>query len=74
MKDTGLGIPRQDLPNIFEKFYRVNTPEHNAPKGTGLGLSIAKAIIEQHRGNIWVESELGKGSTFSIELPLETLA
>jgi two-component system, sensor histidine kinase and response regulator len=74
VKDTGLGIPRQDLPNIFEKFYRVNTPEHNTSKGTGLGLSIAKAIIEQHRGSIWVESELGKGSTFSIELPLETPA
>ena len=74
VKDTGLGIPRQDLPNIFEKFYRVNTPEHNASKGTGLGLSIVKAIIEQHRGSIWVESELGKGSTFSVELPLESPA
>lgn len=71
VKDTGLGIPRQDLPNIFQKFYRVNTPEHNTSKGTGLGLSIAKAIIEQHQGSIWVESELGKGSTFSIELPFE---
>jgi two-component system sensor histidine kinase/response regulator len=74
VKDNGLGIPREDLPNIFEKFYRVNTPEHNTSTGTGLGLSIAKAIIEQHRGSIWVESELGKGSTFSIELPLEILA
>lgn len=72
VKDTGLGIPQADLPHIFEKFYRVNTLEHNTSKGTGLGLSIAKAIIEQHRGNIWVESELGKGSAFSIELPLET--
>ncbi len=70
--DTGLGIPAQDLPHIFDKFYRVNTPEHNTSKGTGLGLSIAKAIIEQHRGNIWVDSELGTGTTFSIELPLET--
>lgn len=74
VKDTGLGIPEQDLPNIFEKFYRVNRPEHNTSKGTGLGLSIAKAIIEQHHGNIWVESELGTGSTFSIELPLGTPA
>lgn len=72
VKDTGIGIPSADLPHIFEKFYRVNSPEHSASPGTGLGLSIAKAIVEQHRGNIWVDSEPGKGTTFTIELPRDT--
>jgi two-component system NtrC family sensor kinase len=67
--DTGIGIPRESLPRIFEKFYRAPTHELKEIPGTGLGLAIVKAIIEQHNGQIWVESELGKGSTFGFSLP-----
>jgi two-component system, sensor histidine kinase and response regulator len=70
--DTGLGIPAQDLPHIFDKFYRVRREDHMAVEGTGLGLSIAKAIVEQHQGKIWVESELGVGTTMHVVLPLST--
>lgn len=69
--DTGLGISRQDLEKIFDKFYQVirsDTPGRT--KGTGLGLPISKGIIEKHGGKIWVESELGKGSKFSFTLPI----
>ena len=64
--DTGRGIGGEDLQRIFEKFERVGA--HNA-EGSGLGLSIAKAIIELHKGTIWVESEPGKGSSFFVRLP-----
>lgn len=69
--DTGLGIPKDDLPFVFDTFYRVKREEHLAAEGTGLGLAIAKAIMEQHQGGIWVESELGAGSQFSVALPLK---
>jgi signal transduction histidine kinase len=68
--DTGLGIPEDDIPRLFEKFYRVNRDEHMVSEGTGLGLAIVKAIVEQHNGSIWVESELGRGSVFNVLLPL----
>jgi PAS domain S-box-containing protein len=71
VRDNGLGIPQEDVDNVFRRFYRVETAEHLAVDGTGLGLSIIKAIVEQHDGRIWVESELGVGSTFYIALPLE---
>lgn len=67
--DNGLGIPENDIPHLFDKFYRVRTEQHMAAEGTGLGLSIVRAIVEQHGGRIWVESELGVGSMFSIGLP-----
>ncbi len=70
VKDTGLGIPKDELPRIFDKFHRVDTEAHRSVKGTGLGLSIAKAIIEQHQGYLWVESDLGEGSTFYFLLPV----
>lgn len=69
--DNGFGIPPDDVPRLFEKFYRVNTDKHQTQEGTGLGLSIAKSIVEQHGGDIRVESELNQGSTFTITLPLE---
>lgn len=68
--DTGLGIPEDDLSKVFDRYFRVGTTEHQAIAGTGLGLSIIKAIASQHDGRVWVESELGKGSTFFIALPL----
>lgn len=67
--DTGSGIPHDELPFIFEPFYRTM---HNKKKGTGLGLSISRDIVTLHGGQIEVESELGKGSTFTVILPIET--
>jgi PAS domain S-box-containing protein len=69
VQDSGVGIPRESLPRIFEKFYRVPERGERRPAGTGLGLAIVKAIVEQHGGTVWVESELGKGSTFGFSLP-----
>ena len=69
--DEGLGIPKQDLPKIFDRFYRVDRARSRAQGGTGLGLAIAKEIIKQHQGFIWAKSEYGVGSTFTIVLPYE---
>jgi signal transduction histidine kinase len=69
IKDTGIGIPADELPKIFEEFFRASNAKEAERDGTGLGLSLAKQVIERHNGKIWVESEEGKGSTFSIELP-----
>ncbi|MDP3790943.1 MAG: HAMP domain-containing sensor histidine kinase [Candidatus Omnitrophota bacterium] len=67
--DTGIGIPKNELPRVFEEFYRASNAKETEKDGTGLGLSIAKQVIEMHDGKIWAESEEGKGSKFSIELP-----
>jgi signal transduction histidine kinase len=69
--DTGIGIPPEHLPHIFERFYRVDKARARADGGVGLGLAIAKIIAESHKGKIEVESELGKGTTFTISLPLK---
>ena len=71
ISDQGLGIPKQDLPRIFDRFYRVDRARSRSQGGTGLGLSIAKEIIKQHKGFIWAKSEYGKGSTFTIVLPYD---
>ena len=71
IKDQGLGIPKQDLPKIFDRFYRVDRARSRAQGGTGLGLAIAKELIKQHNGFIWAKSEYGKGSTFTIVLPYD---
>lgn len=71
VKDTGFGIAAPQLPHIFERFYRVEAtrPRYGPPQGSGLGLPIAKSIAEIHSGRIGVTSQLGKGSTFWVELP-----
>ena len=71
VSDTGVGIPTTELPNIFDRFYRASNVA-NIPGGTGLGLSIVKTIVENHHGRIWVDSLVGKGSAFTIVLPVES--
>ena len=67
--DTGIGIAPVDIPRIFEKFYRGGQKEAKKRQGTGLGLAIVKSIAERHKGRVWVESQLGKGSAFHLAIP-----
>jgi PAS domain S-box-containing protein len=69
VRDTGPGIPREDIPHMFQKFYRVDSSATRTIGGTGLGLFICRKIVELYGGRIWVESEVGKGSSFFINLP-----
>jgi signal transduction histidine kinase/CheY-like chemotaxis protein/putative methionine-R-sulfoxide reductase with GAF domain len=69
VKDNGMGIPVGDLPYVFDKFYRVESDETADIRGTGLGLSICRSVVEKHKGRIWVESVVGKGSVFQVALP-----
>lgn len=70
ISDSGIGIPADQLRLIFEPFYTTKEPDSNGHGGTGLGLSVCRQIIEQHQGRIRVESLVGKGSTFTVKLPL----
>ena len=72
VSDTGVGIPKEAIPHLFGKFFRVSNSLQQGSKGTGLGLYISKSIVEKLHGKIWVESEVGKGSRFSFSLPLST--
>jgi signal transduction histidine kinase len=69
--DHGLGIPPEQVGKLFQKFARVHSEEHLKASGTGLGLYICRLIVEGHGGQIWVESEVGKGSTFGMSLPVD---
>lgn len=69
--DTGPGIPSEEAKKIFDRFYQISRPGKQKTKGTGLGLSISKALVEMHGGKIWVESEVGRGSTFAFTLPAQ---
>ena len=69
VSDDGIGIPPEDREKVFERFYRAgNRSQVNAP-GTGLGLAIAREVVDKHGGKIWLESELGKGTTFHFVVP-----
>jgi signal transduction histidine kinase len=70
--DTGPGIAAEHLPRLFERFYRVDRARSRDEGGTGIGLAIARSVVEAHGGRIWAESEPGKGSTFTFELPVAT--
>ncbi len=73
VRDTGTGIPPEDLPHVFERFYRADRSRARSTGGSGLGLTIAKQIVEAHGGQIWAQSWLGAGSTFAFSLPLSAL-
>ena len=68
--DQGGGIPKEDIPRVFSRMYRADNPLIQGIGDTGVGLSIVKALVEAHNGRIWVDTELGKGSTFSLLIPL----
>jgi signal transduction histidine kinase len=69
VSDTGVGIPKEDLPNLFDRFYRVDKDRSRTTGGSGLGLAISKQIVEMHGGQLSVTSEVDTGSTFDVRLP-----
>ena len=69
VQDDGVGIPKQQVDFVFQKFYQVKDGEFKKPKGTGLGLTIVYEMIKLHNGYVWAESDLGKGTTFKFVLP-----
>jgi signal transduction histidine kinase len=69
VQDTGIGIEAEELPKIFDKFYRIKHPRTRQVIGTGLGLSLVKGLVEAHRGTVEAESELGRGTVFRVLLP-----
>ena len=72
VRDTGVGIPAEHLPHIFDRFYRVDKSRARLHGGSGIGLTIAKHLVEAHAGRIWAESDGdGKGSVFNFTLPVE---
>ena len=72
--DEGMGIPPEDLDEIFDRFFRIDTMDEKRTRATGLGLPLVKEIAKAHGGRVWVESSFGKGSTFFLTIPLDTSA
>jgi signal transduction histidine kinase len=73
VQDSGIGVDDRDKPRLFEKFYRSGQRQAREQKGSGLGLAIVKTITEVHGGKVWFESQIGKGSTFYLQVPLRQL-
>ncbi|MDP2233585.1 MAG: ATP-binding protein, partial [Actinomycetota bacterium] len=69
VSDSGIGIPTEDLPRIFERFYRVDRARTRDSGGTGLGLALVRHVVERSNGSIQVDSTLGEGTTFTLRLP-----
>jgi signal transduction histidine kinase len=74
VEDTGVGIPPEHLPYLFERFYRADAARSRGDGGTGIGLAICRSVVEAHGGRIWAESEPGRGSVFTFELPAAVTA
>jgi len=74
VRDTGIGVAAEDQGRIFDEFQQVGRDPDRSREGTGLGLTLAKRFVELHGGRIWVESELGKGSTFTFAIPVRQTA
>jgi two-component system sensor histidine kinase ResE len=72
IKDTGIGIPAENLPFVFDRFYRVDKSRSRQSGGSGLGLSIVKALIDSHNGRVSVHSKVGEGSVFTVVLRMKT--
>jgi len=70
VRDSGIGIPKDQLASVFERFYQVKGGDNGKGNGIGIGLAITKGLVEAHQGTIWVESEVGKGSQFIFTLPI----
>src|SRR4029079_4182239 len=70
VQDTGIGMSEEDLAKLFTPYFRSDNPLTREQPGTGLGLTITRGIIQQHKGEVWVESDLGKGTTFHFTIPL----
>ncbi|MEE1209717.1 MAG: ATP-binding protein, partial [Parafannyhessea umbonata] len=71
VRDTGIGIAKEDIPRVFSRFWRSDASRERVSGGLGVGLALTKEIIDKHNGSISVESELGKGTTFTLHIPLE---
>ena len=73
VKDTGVGISKEELSKVFNKYEQTEAGKDASLKGTGLGLAICREIVELHNGNVWVESELHQGSSFGFSLPIQAV-
>ena len=71
VSDQGMGIPKEQLPKMFQRFHRVDNRDTREIGGTGIGLFLVKNLVEIHHGKIWIESEVGRGTTFFFTLPVE---
>jgi two-component system phosphate regulon sensor histidine kinase PhoR len=69
VEDTGIGIPAEEIPKVFERFYQVDKLRRHRRRGTGIGLTIVKKLVEAHQGKIWIDSEVGRGTKVVVSFP-----